>query len=398
MKQILYVFFISSLFLMSSKVQAANFILSYADQTFPVSEADLAQWQGSQLITPSNIFKPVFNLDEELAGYLKFSPLSDPPKYLYRYKLNPIYSYISALAEKTDSPVLEPKMAIAEGRVTEFVPPKNGTKLNVYESSLKTLFALEQGRTSTTLEVFESKPKSSLGETNSLGINELVGRGVSSFKGSPSNRRHNIKIGVEKMTGIIIPPGEIFSFNKFLGEVDGEHGFLPELVIKKTGTVPEFGGGLCQVSSTTFRAAMDAGLPIKERRNHAYAVQYYAPQGTDATIYPGVVDLKFLNDTPGNLLIWPYIKDKDTLVFEFYGTRDNRQVTLQKPLQYDRKPDGSLKAEWTRVVAKDGASSTSTFKSVYQSPALFHKEEKFVTSNPAASTAPTPNTSIPFVN
>jgi vancomycin resistance protein YoaR len=85
---------------------------------------------------------------------------------------------------------------------------------------------------------------------------------------------------------------------------------LPELVIKKEGTVPEFGGGLCQVSSTAFRAAMNGGLPITQRRNHAYAVQYYAPQGTDATIYPGVVDLKFINDTPGDILIWAFEKIK----------------------------------------------------------------------------------------
>src|SRR6185369_10179137 len=117
---------------------------------------------------------------------------------------------------------------------------------------------------------------------------------VSNFKGSPKNRRHNITVGVEKMKGVIVPQGAEFSFNEHLGPVDGEHGFLPELVIKKNGTVPEFGGGLCQVSSTTFRAAMTAGLPITQRRNHAYAVQYYSPQGTDATIYPGSADLKFI--------------------------------------------------------------------------------------------------------
>jgi vancomycin resistance protein YoaR len=82
------------------------------------------------------------------------------------------------------------------------------------------------------------------------------------------------------MQGVIIKPGEEFSFNHYLGPVKAEQGFLPELVIKRTGTVPELGGGLCQVSSTTFRAAMNAGLPITQRKNHAYAVQYYSPQGT----------------------------------------------------------------------------------------------------------------------
>ena len=100
-----------------------------------------------------------------------------------------------------------------------------------------------------------------------------------------------------------------------------------------------------------------------------------------------VVDLKFINDTPGAILIWAYEKDKNTLVFDFYGTKDSRKVVLEKPIQYDRKPDGSMKAAWTRTVTKDGETSTSTFKSVYQSPALFHKTEEFVkapTTTPVA--------------
>jgi vancomycin resistance protein YoaR len=225
-----------------------------------------------------------------------------------------------------------------------------------------------------------TKPENSLAALNDLGINELIGHGVSKFNGSPKNRRFNIKVGVEKMKGIIVPQGATFSFDDNLGPVDGEHGFLPELVIKANDTVPEFGGGLCQVSSTTFRAAMDAGVPITARRNHAYAVQYYAPQGTDATIYPGSADLKFVNDTPGALLIWPYFPDDNTLVFDFYGTKDDRQVVLDKPVQYDRKSDGSMKATWTRHVTKDGTTRDDVFKSAYRPPADFHHQTTFVSA------------------
>jgi vancomycin resistance protein YoaR len=207
----------------------------------------------------------------------------------------------------------------------------------------------------------------------------LLAHGVSTFGGSPNNRRHNIAVGLEKFKGLIVPPGAAFSFDDNLGPVTAEAGFLPELVIKGSeGTIPELGGGLCQVSTTTFRAAMAAGLPITARRNHAYAVQYYAPQGTDATIYPGSADLKFVNDTPGAILIWSYLQDRNTLVFDFWGTKDDRQVTLHKPVQFDRKTDGSLKATWTRDVTKNGVTTTDVFKSTYQPPALFHKTEAFV--------------------
>src|SRR4029077_4231542 len=117
------------------------------------------------------------------------------------------------------------------------------------------------------------------------------------------NRIHNITVGAAKFNGLIIKPGEEFSLKHSLVDVDDKHGFLPELVIKPEGVTPEFGGGLCQVSSTSFRAAMNAGFPITARRNHSFAVRYYAPQGTDATIYPGSSDLRFVNNLSSHALI-----------------------------------------------------------------------------------------------
>jgi vancomycin resistance protein YoaR len=151
--------------------------------------------------------------------------------------------------------------------------------------------------------------------------------------------------------------------------------------MKKTGVVPEFGGGLCQVSSTTFRAAMNAGLPITARRNHSFAVQYYAPQGTDATIYPGVQDLKFQNNLQSPIVIRTKI-DGRKLYFEFYGTKDDRTVAFDGPVQYDKQTNGALKATWTRHVTLNGETTTQTFNSTYQPPALFHKEEQKATPNP----------------
>ncbi len=308
----------------------------------------------------------------------------------YYYNPEAIYRWLkSALALSLEKPSLEPKLTIENDRAVEFVPPQIGQRLDIYQTTLNVLQILGQGQDTAILAIESASPRTNLDDLNNLGINELISRGKSSFKGSPNNRRHNIAVGVSKMKGVIVKPGEEFSFNKYLGPVEASEGFLPELVIKAEGTIPELGGGLCQVSSTTFRSAMKAGLPITARRNHSYAVQYYAPQGTDATIYPGSADLKFINDTPGSILIWPYFPDKDTLIFDFYGTGDHREVELKDPIVYDRKTDGSLKASWTRIVTKNGISESKTFNSVYLPPALFHKQETFV-ANPAspATTAP----------
>lgn len=370
-----------------------KFTITNGDKQYIVDSKTLAGWQGlTQWFSGSPLQQNRFDLRADLSSFFGLSGAYQQQAFrLYHYNLNEIYGYLqTTIGTSTDQSVLEPSLKIADGRAVEFTPPQDGQKLDLYSSTLAIAEALERGQSTAELKIARLSPTKSLADTNDLGINELVAQGKSNFKGSPKNRRHNIAVGVEKMQGIIVAPGAEFSFNEYLGEVDGEHGFLPELVIKRTGTVPEFGGGLCQVSSTTFRAAMDAGLPIVERKNHAYAVQYYAPQGTDATIYPGVVDLRFTNDTPGHLLIWPHLVGKDDLVFDFYGTKDNRQVTLETPIQWDRKTDGSMKASWTRIVVKDGQTSSSTFKSIYQSPALYHKTEEF-----ASTTISTAGLSMP---
>jgi|GEM_PF-571088 len=369
-----------------------NMALSLEDKTIEVKKNVLDSWRGRTLVTKT---PQLIRQGEGIVADLKvfFNKASVPTKQTqsYSYKPGLIYSFLAEQAVAFNSESTNPELTMENSRATHFVPPHIGIKIDLYQSMFNVLTALEKNMATATLITVKSWPSSPLSQTNTLGINELIGHGVSSFKGSPFNRRHNIAVGVEKMKGVIIAPLQEFSFNYYLGPVEKDQGFLPELVIKAEGTVPELGGGLCQVSSTTFRAAMEAGLPITQRRNHAYAVQYYSPQGTDATIYPGVIDLKFTNDTPGNILIWAYFTDKDTLVFDFYGTKDSRKITLEKPVQYDRRSDGSMKASWTRLITTAaGEERTDIFKSVYRSPALYHKIETFVTAPGAPAAPPTP--------
>jgi len=169
-----------------------------------------------------------------------------------------------------------------------------------------------------------------------LGIKELVGLGKSKFVGSIPSRIHNIKLAASKFNGILVKPEEIFSFNQILGEVSKETGYEQAYIIKEGQTVLGDGGGVCQVSTTLFRAALNTGLPILERQAHAYRVGYYeqdSPPGFDATVFSPSPDLKFKNDTPGHLLIQTkFDGNNKTLVFEIYGTKDNREVYISKPV------------------------------------------------------------------
>jgi len=191
------------------------------------------------------------------------------------------------------------------------------------------------------------EPRPSLittGNINNFGIKETVGVGRSDFTGSPPNRRHNIKIGGAAINGLLIKPGEEFSLLKALGEVSAKTGYLPELVIKENKTIPEYGGGLCQVGTTMFRAALESGLPITMRRNHSYRVQYYEPAGTDATIYDPWPDFRFINDMPTYILIQTKIAT-NTLAFEFWGERDGRLAEKTKPTIYN-----IVKSEPTKII------------------------------------------------
>lgn len=292
------------------------------------------------------------------------------------------------LEKKIEQPARSARLVMEKGRVTQFDPGQNGRSLDTRHL----ITSLKNNQTAEELPLFISLPLFSLADTNSIGIKELIATGESDFTGSSSNRIHNIKVGASKYYGLIIKPGEEFAFNKYLGDIDAANGFLPEMVIKREGVVPEFGGGLCQVSSTVFRAAMVAGFPITTRRNHSFAVKYYAPQGTDATIYPGAQDLKFINDSPSNILIITRVEGTK-LYYDYYGTKDDRIVELQDPVQYDKKPDGSMKAKWVRKITVNGSTREETFNSNYVSPDLFKKVENVASTPNPDSQVSDPNTS-----
>lgn len=184
-----------------------------------------------------------------------------------------------------------------------------------------------------TLVVNEVAPTITVPESLALkGVTDLLGYGYSDFKGSPTNRIYNVNRGMSGFSGTLLAPGEEFSFTSLMGPIDAANGWYPELVIKGDETIPEYGGGLCQVSSTMFRAALLTGMPITARKNHSYAVSYYAypdGYGLDATIYDPSPDFRFVNDTGAHLLIQGYTEGTNAY-FVFYGTNDGRSVTMEK--------------------------------------------------------------------
>jgi vancomycin resistance protein YoaR len=252
---------------------------------------------------------------------------------------------VEGLAQQVDTGTAEPRLRFADGQVQIVEEGKPGWRLRKDEAveQIANLLLSPAAVTRTlTLPVDELKPQITAANLATVGIKELVGEGQSSFAGSAPYRVTNIIAGAKRMDGVLIAPGEEFSFNRQLGEVDAANGFVEGYAIIGNRTQLEWGGGVCQVSTTVFRSAFWAGVPITERHAHAFYISWYdrfglGPngdgQGLDAAIYTGVADLKFVNDTGGWLLMQTAVDEgAQVLTVRLYGTRPNREVQLAGPV------------------------------------------------------------------
>ena len=317
-----------------------------------------------------------------ILDWLKFEPIKEENSNneilgvsLDNDKVN---EYLNKIALTIDQPPINAQLETEGNRAIVFIPPENGFEVKK-EQTIEKIFEnilADPPIKKTAIIADKAIPKILLRQTNKLGINTLLGQGTSNFAGSPKNRIHNIKTGTAKFNGLILNPGEEFSFNTLLGESGPEQGFLAELVIKKNKTIPEYGGGLCQVSTTVFRSAVNSGLEITQRTNHSFPVAYYNPQGFDATVYDPYPDFRFINNTPNHLLIEAFVQGT-YLTFNFYGTDDGREIKIKGPYILEKNEDGSMKAVLTQEIYQNGELiNKQVFSSNYKSPDLYPIENE----------------------
>ncbi len=371
-----------------------------------------------------------------------------------------INSYLNQIGSKIETEPINARLAVVNGIVTITEQSKDGLKLD--RASAKTemlkIIADRQSGLPTTpsidpsaavtaatsptapvvtatptatseiaLKVDVKKPDVTNTNISEIGIKERVAVSTTEFKGSPANRQENIRIGTRLFNGIVLKPGEQFSAVKSLGRIDESAGFKPELVIKEDQLVPEVGGGLCQVSTTLFRAALNAGLQIDERRNHRFRVSYYEARpsnpdpddyvtrnakslvGLDATIYDPSPDFKFTNDTNSYMLIQGRVEGTK-VTFELFGTKDGRTVSIDGPyitsttpapteIKYIDEPNlplGEIKAKEKAVA---GAKTSATYtvmkegkqlhKNTFTSSYTSWQAKSYRGTGPAAAPSPT---------
>ena len=248
-----------------------------------------------------------------------------------------LVAYVEGLASQIERSPENARLDFDDstGSLTPIAHSREGRTLDTAETMRLINTQVAAANREITLPILAVRPQVADDNGPDLGIVELVSEGITYFKGSSAGRINNIQVAASKFHGLVIPPGQTFSFNEHLGEVSAETGYEESVIIFGERTRVGIGGGVCQVSTTAFRAAFWGGFPILERTPHGFRVSWYEPPvGLDATVYSPWVDLKFLNDTSYYLLIETEADAQTgTLAFRFYSTSTGRTVEMEGPFE-----------------------------------------------------------------
>jgi vancomycin resistance protein YoaR len=278
--------------------------------------------------------------------------------------------YFARLAKRVNQAPVDADFAVYSSGI-EIVPSRDGYAVDVPATSRALLAAaLSPTDRVARLAVETVRPERTTADARGMGITGLVG-GYTTIYGGEPNRIHNVRLVATLIDKAVIAPGETFSFNATTGERNADRGFLEAPVIINGELQSGIGGGVCQVSTTVFNAAYEAGVPIESRTNHALYISHY-PLGRDATVNYPDTDLRFTNDTGRWLLLRTFV-GSSSLTVNLYGTPQNRRVESEaSPLvvtggpTVKRIPDNTMLAGKTMLVdAGEPSRATSVRRRVY---------------------------------
>lgn len=278
---------------------------------------------------------------EQLAAMLTIQRVENSNSATYQVALDEeaLYTYLNSLAGSINRQPENARFIFNDDtRLLELIKPAViGRSLDVY-AAIQTINAqIAAGQRAISLPLVYTQPEVGNDATGEqLGIREQIISYTTYFRGSSAERLQNIEMAAANFHGLLVPPGAVFSMASVMGNVSLDTGYAEAWIIYGGRTIKGVGGGVCQVSTTLFRAAFFAGFPIVERHPHAYRVGYYEQTATghddnlaglDATVFVPVVDFKFVNDTPYWLLMETYFRPNSrSLTWKFYSTSDGRRV------------------------------------------------------------------------
>jgi vancomycin resistance protein YoaR len=331
-------------------------------KTWQITSDQLLNW----LVIDSNI-KPI--VPQPMLSYYQLPPQINGPQFNQKA----IRDYVNGLSEVINQEPTDAKLSFNGTNVVVTKASANGRKLDATTTADTLITALEAGNAQAVpLVIAIQKPEIREDNLDSLGIKELVSEGVSYFPHSTAERMQNVRVGASKFQNAIVKPNSVFGFGDIMGYVGPETGYASSKVILGDHQEFQYGGGMCQVSSTAFRAALNGGYPILERTNHAFQVSYYTQPygvpGVDATVYAPEVDFKFKNDTPYYILVQTEMVGT-TLKFRYFSTKTKTGV-IRGPYFVTGSLDANSPSQtvfYRDVIVGGQVAKTDTFNTYYKS-------------------------------
>ena len=286
------------------------------------------------------------------------------------YKLTPqlnTTAYESFMKDKYNETLKNPVNAelSVEGSTVNISQSQNGEKIDKGKLTDLTKQAITSGTSDVTLPVTLLKPERSTEDIQKMGIKEVIAEYSTPMAGRNGNQSFNVNKSANTLSGVIVAPDETFSFNGRVGVTDAAHGYKSAAVYSQGKVIQSAGGGVCQVSSTLYSAALRADLGIVSRSNHSMPVNYL-PLGQDAAVADYGPDLKFKNNTGNHIYIQAF-SNGGSITTRIFGTNTGKNVEVSS--QVISRTNDKITAVTYKKVTQNGevVSNGQISKSVYKS-------------------------------
>jgi vancomycin resistance protein YoaR len=360
-------------------------LFEHAQESWPLSTEELG-------VAP-DVVKSVQNA--YAVGRRRFFPLSYPARLRLLFQpqnlsltfdiaIDSFYRALSPAAEYLYRAPREAEFRLAEdNKQVDIVPEAPGQELDLELTALRLKEALGTYPVIETVElaVRESPPTRVASQLEKLKVREEMVSFSTAFSTANLNRVHNIRLAAQVLDGVLVEPGEVFSFNETVGDTTKDLGYRPAPIIVNRRLVEGIGGGVCQVSTTLYNAVLLAGLSVTERTNHSLQVGY-VPPGLDATVAFGWLDFKFLNQREHAVWIRTALEGNnlfvriygDPIAGDVYKLTTTDLEVVPPPVQETKNPELPV---GERVKIKDGQPGyrVTVWRVLYREGEEVHREK-----------------------
>lgn len=264
---------------------------------------------------------------------------------------------VAEVAAKVNRPPVDARVWVTDDDEVDVVPGKQGILVDE-KATLQALCTALADPKQTEAVVISQKQDPNITARDLAHLEVVLGSFSTPYTASKVDRTHNLELATKAVNGTVVMPGETFSTNQAIGKRDEARGFREAPIFVNGEITPQTGGGVCQIATTIYNAALLAGLPIVERHHHSMPVPY-ADAGRDATVYWGQLDLRFRNDTGSPIVVLASMSGSRVYV-RIVGKRSARRIVRIErsgissiPFEVIEKPDPTLE-EGKRKVEEKG--------------------------------------------